>query len=85
MKVVLDTMLWVSYCTRRDGPRQRLIDEALKARVRTEKMSGTFLEKVPDIFSARLFTWTRRDQRKKMDVTNAINLSRNLFAKQAFT
>jgi putative PIN family toxin of toxin-antitoxin system len=34
MKVVLDTMLWVSYCTRRDGSRHRLIDRALKARVR---------------------------------------------------
>src|SRR5438105_2289176 len=34
MKVVLDTMLWVSYCTRRDGPRHRLIDRALKSGVR---------------------------------------------------
>ena len=34
MKAVLDTMLWVSYCTRRDGARHRLIDRALKARVR---------------------------------------------------
>jgi putative PIN family toxin of toxin-antitoxin system len=34
MKAVLDTMLWVSYCTRRDGSRHRLIDRALKARVR---------------------------------------------------
>ena len=34
MKAVLDTMLWVSYCTRRTGPRHRLIDRALKARVR---------------------------------------------------
>ena len=34
MKVVLDTMLWVSYCTRRGGSRHRLIDRALRARVR---------------------------------------------------
>src|SRR4051812_21766285 len=34
MKVVPDTMLWISYCTRRDGSRHRLIDRALKARVR---------------------------------------------------
>jgi predicted nucleic acid-binding protein len=34
VKVVLDTMLWVSYCTRRHGSRHRLIDRALKARVR---------------------------------------------------
>ncbi len=34
MKAVLDTMLWVSYCTRRDGARHRLIERAVKARVR---------------------------------------------------
>ncbi|HYV36855.1 MAG TPA: putative toxin-antitoxin system toxin component, PIN family [Gemmataceae bacterium] len=34
MKVVLDTMLWVSYCTRRRGSRHRLIESALKAKVR---------------------------------------------------
>jgi putative PIN family toxin of toxin-antitoxin system len=34
MKAVLDTMLWVSYCTRRHGSRHRLIDRALKARAR---------------------------------------------------
>src|SRR5437867_12548276 len=34
MKAVLDTMLWVSYCTRRYGSRHRLIDRALKAKVR---------------------------------------------------
>ena len=34
MKAVLDTMLWVSYCTRRDGYRHRLIDRAWRARVR---------------------------------------------------
>ena len=34
MKVVLDTMLWISYCTRPQGSRHRLIDRAVKARVR---------------------------------------------------
>jgi len=34
MKAVLDTMFWVSYCTRPDGARHRLIDRALKAKVR---------------------------------------------------
>src|SRR2546423_14008102 len=34
MKAVWDTMLWVSYCTRRHGSRHRLIDRALKAKVR---------------------------------------------------
>jgi putative PIN family toxin of toxin-antitoxin system len=34
MKVVLDTMLWVYYCTRRSGSRHRLIDRALTANVR---------------------------------------------------
>jgi predicted nucleic acid-binding protein len=34
MKAVLDTMLWVSYCTRRGGSRYRLINRALKAKVR---------------------------------------------------
>jgi hypothetical protein len=32
MKVVLDTMLWVSYSTRRAGSRHRLIDRALEAK-----------------------------------------------------
>lgn len=34
MKAVLDTMLWVSYCTRPHGSRHRLIDRAVKAKVR---------------------------------------------------
>jgi putative PIN family toxin of toxin-antitoxin system len=34
MKVVLDTMLWVSFCTRRKGSRHRLIERAFKAKVR---------------------------------------------------
>jgi predicted nucleic acid-binding protein len=34
MKAKLGTMLWVSYCTRPDGSRHRLIDRALKAKVR---------------------------------------------------
>lgn len=34
MKVVADTMIWVSYCTRRDGIRHQIIDRARKQRVR---------------------------------------------------
>jgi len=34
MKVVPDTMMWVSYATRADGPRARAIDRALQGRVR---------------------------------------------------
>jgi putative PIN family toxin of toxin-antitoxin system len=34
MKVVLDTMIRVSYCTRRNVSRHRLIDRDLKAKVR---------------------------------------------------
>src|SRR6186997_2263420 len=34
MKVVPDTMMWVSYATRADGPRARAIDRALRARAR---------------------------------------------------
>ena len=34
MKVVLDTMLWVSYCTLKDGYRHRLIERARRKRVR---------------------------------------------------
>ena len=34
MKAVLDTMLWVSYCTRRHGSRHRLIERAFKGKVR---------------------------------------------------
>src|SRR5437868_15271804 len=34
MKVVPDTMLWVSYSTYADGPRARIIDRALRSRVR---------------------------------------------------
>ncbi len=34
MKVVVDTMLWVSYCTLADGHRHRLIERAKRRRVR---------------------------------------------------
>jgi putative PIN family toxin of toxin-antitoxin system len=34
VKVVLDTMLWVSYCTLKDGYRHRLIERARRKRVR---------------------------------------------------
>ncbi len=34
MKAVLDTMLWVSYCSLKDGYRHRLIERARRKRVR---------------------------------------------------
>ena len=34
MKVVVDTMIWVSYCTREGGYRHRLIERAHRQRVR---------------------------------------------------
>jgi hypothetical protein len=34
VKAVPDTMLWVSYCTRRDGYRHRLIERARREGVR---------------------------------------------------
>jgi putative PIN family toxin of toxin-antitoxin system len=34
VKAVVDTMLWVSYCTRKDGYRHRLIERARRHRVR---------------------------------------------------
>jgi putative PIN family toxin of toxin-antitoxin system len=48
VKVVLDTMLWVSYCTRRDGSRHRLINWALKAKVRLF-VSDYILVEVADV------------------------------------
>jgi putative PIN family toxin of toxin-antitoxin system len=53
MKVVLDTMLWVSYCTRRHGSRHRLIDQALKARVRLF-VSDYILDEVDDVLREEL-------------------------------
>jgi putative PIN family toxin of toxin-antitoxin system len=34
VKAVIDTMIWVSFCTRVDGYRHRLIERARRARVR---------------------------------------------------
>jgi len=48
MKAVLDTMLWVSYCTRRHGSRHRLIERALKARVRLF-VSDYILDELADV------------------------------------
>lgn len=53
MKVVLDTMLWVSYCTRRDGSRHRLIDRALRAKVRLF-VSDYILDELADVLREEL-------------------------------
>jgi predicted nucleic acid-binding protein len=34
VKVALDTMIWVSYCTLKDGFRHRLLERARRQRVR---------------------------------------------------
>ena len=34
MKVIADTMIWVSYCTRKDGYRHRVLESARQQRVR---------------------------------------------------
>lgn len=53
MKAVLDTMLWVSYCMRRDGPRHRLIDRALKVKVRLF-VSDYILDELADVLREEL-------------------------------
>jgi putative PIN family toxin of toxin-antitoxin system len=53
MKVVLDTMLWVSYCTRREGSRHRLIDRALRAKVRLF-VSDYILDELADVLREEL-------------------------------
>jgi putative PIN family toxin of toxin-antitoxin system len=53
MKVVLDTMLWVSYCTRRDGSRHRLIERAMKAKVRLF-ISDYILDELADVLRDEL-------------------------------
>jgi uncharacterized protein len=53
MKVVLDTMLWVSYCTRRQGSRHRLIDRAMKAKVRFF-VSEYILDELADVLREEL-------------------------------
>jgi len=53
MKVVLDTMIWVSYCTRRDGSRHRLVDRALKAGLRFF-VSDYILDELADVLLEEL-------------------------------
>lgn len=53
MKAVMDTMLWVSYCTRRDGVRHRLIERALKARVRLF-VSDYILDELAEVLIQKL-------------------------------
>ena len=53
MKVVLDTMLWVSYCTRHNGSRHRLINRALKSKVRLF-VSDYILDELSDVLREEL-------------------------------
>jgi predicted nucleic acid-binding protein len=52
MKVVLDTMMWVSYSTHADGPRARIIDRALQSRVRLFT-SAYILDEVERVLGGR--------------------------------
>ena len=47
MKVVADTMMWVSYCTSKNGFRHRLIERARRQRVRFF-VSGYILDELTD-------------------------------------
>ncbi len=58
MKVVLDTMLSVSYATGRHGSRHRLIDRALKAKVRLF-VSDYILDELADVLNEDLGESTR--------------------------
>ena len=64
MKVVPDTMLWVSYCTLRDGYRHRLIERARRRRVRffvsehiLQELADTLSE---DLGRSRRYVWLAR-------------------------
>ena len=64
MKVVVDTMLWVSYCTSKDGYRHRLINLARRKRVRffvseyiLDELTRTLVE---DLGLSRRYAWLAR-------------------------
>lgn len=64
MKVVPDTMLWVSYCTLQDGYRHRLIVRAKRRRVRffvseyiLQELTKTLIE---DLGRSRRYAWLAR-------------------------
>ncbi len=50
MKAVPDTMVWVSYCTRRDGYRHRLIERARREGVRFF-VSSYILDELSDVLT----------------------------------
>ncbi len=65
MKVVLDTMFWVSYCTLKDGHRHRLIERARRKRVRffiseyiLDELESVLIEELD--LSQRFATMARR-------------------------
>jgi putative PIN family toxin of toxin-antitoxin system len=64
VKVVPDTMLWVSYCTLAGGFRQKLIDRARRNRARLfvsdyilKELTDTLIE---DLGRSRRFAWLAR-------------------------
>jgi len=76
VKAVPDTMIWVSYCTRRDGYRHRLIRRACQSRVRLY-VSPYILEELTkvlteDLNRSRRFVFLAR--RAILRVAKLVNL-----------
>ncbi len=80
MKIVADTMIWVSYCTRKNGFSHRVIERAHRQRVRIvaseyilNELSETLLE---DLKESRRFAGMARNQviriARIIDIPNAI-------------
>jgi putative PIN family toxin of toxin-antitoxin system len=80
MKVVFDTMLWVSYCSRRHGSRHRLIDRALKAKVRLF-VSDYILGELADVLGDELEEsprFVRLSQRALLRRAKRVTLPKNI-------
>jgi uncharacterized protein len=76
VKVVPDTMLWVSYCTLSDGYRHRLIDQARRKRVRLfvsdyilQELTETLID---DLGRSRRYAWLAR--RAVLRIARRVNL-----------
>lgn len=76
MKVVPDTMIWVSYCTLEDGYSRRVVEKARKKRVRffvsqyiLEELASTMIE---DLALSKRFVL--RARRKVLEIARSIEL-----------
>jgi uncharacterized protein len=77
VKIVPDTMIWVSYCTLREGYRHQLIERARRARVRLfiseyilQELADSLIE---DLGRSRRYAWLAR--RAVLRIARLINLS----------